>query len=177
VREDLEPGEEVVEVAQPAVPVLRGELVTLRPVQPRDAARLAEILTHPGVAEWWPGYDLARVEQEITGEADGQVIGLVQYAEENDPDYRHAGVDVTLHPDWHGRGLGADAVRTLARHLFADRGHHRITIDPAAHNERAIRSYLRVGFRPVGVMRRYERGPDGIWHDGLLMDLLQEDLR
>jgi aminoglycoside 6'-N-acetyltransferase len=175
-------------VAEPAVPRLHGELVTLRPVQPRDAERLAEILTHPGVAEWWPGYDLDRVEQEITGdadeetvvfavEADGQVIGLVQYAEENDPDYRHAGVDVTLHPDWHGRGLGADAVRTLARHLFEDRGHHRITIDPAAHNQRAIRSYQRVGFRPVGVMRRYERGPDGTWHDGLLMDLLPEELR
>jgi aminoglycoside 6'-N-acetyltransferase len=25
-------------------------------------------------------------------------------------------------------------------------------------------------------MRRYERGPDGTWHDGLLMDLLPEDL-
>jgi aminoglycoside 6'-N-acetyltransferase len=180
--------EEVIELARPAIPVLSGEVVTLRPVQPRDAERLAEILTHPGVAEWWPGYDLDKVEREITGdadeetvvfavEADRQVIGLVQYAEEEDPMYRHAGIDVTLHPDWHGRGLGADAVRTLARHLFEDRGHHRVTIDPAAHNQRAIRSYLRVGFRPVGVMRRYERGPDGTWHDGLLMDLLPEELR
>jgi aminoglycoside 6'-N-acetyltransferase len=25
-------------------------------------------------------------------------------------------------------------------------------------------------------MRRYERGVDGTWHDGLLMDLLAEDL-
>jgi aminoglycoside 6'-N-acetyltransferase len=177
----------VVEVPDPAVPVLHGELVTLRPVEPRDAERLAEILAHPGVAEWWPGFDLDRVRREITGdaddetavfavEADGQVIGLVQYAEEDDPDYRHAGVDVTLHPRWHGRGLGADTVRTVARHLFQDRGHHRITIDPAAHNERAIRSYLRVGFRPVGVLRRYERSPDGTWHDGLLMDLLPEEL-
>jgi aminoglycoside 6'-N-acetyltransferase len=33
-----------------------------------------------------------------------------------------------------------------------------------------------VGFQPVGVLRRYERGPDGSWHDGLLMDLLPEDL-
>jgi aminoglycoside 6'-N-acetyltransferase len=28
----------------------------------------------------------------------------------------------------------------------------------------------------VGVMRRYERGPDGQWRDALLMDLLREDL-
>jgi aminoglycoside 6'-N-acetyltransferase len=170
----------------PGVPVLRGERVTLRPVEAGDAERLAEILTHPEVAQWWPGFDLDRVRREVTGdeddtvvfavEADGQVVGLVQYAEEDDPDYRHASVDVTLHPDWWGRGLGVDAVRRLARHLFEDRGHHRVTIDPAAHNERAIRAYRRVGFRPVGVMRRYERGADGTWHDGLLMDLLPEDL-
>jgi len=173
-------------MSAPAAPVLHGEMVTLRPAQPRDAERLAEVLTHPGVAEWWPGFDLDKVQQEMIDptdgtvvfavEAGGQVIGLVQYAEEDDPMYRHAGVDVLLHPRWHGRGLGADAVRTVARHLFEDRGHHRITIDPAAHNQRAIRSYLRVGFRPVGVMRRYERGTDGTWHDGLLLDLLPEDL-
>jgi hypothetical protein len=42
-------------MAERVVPVLRGELVTLRQVEPRDAERLAEILTHPAVAEWWPG--------------------------------------------------------------------------------------------------------------------------
>ena len=76
-----------------------------------------------------------------------------------------------------GAGLGAEAVRTLARHLIADRGHHRLTIDPAAANDRAIRAYERVGFRAVGLTRRYERGPDGAWRDGLLMDLLAEELR
>ena len=36
----------------------------------------------------------------------------------------------------------------------------------------------RATFRPVGVMRRYERDADGSgWHDGLLMDLLAEELR
>jgi aminoglycoside 6'-N-acetyltransferase len=164
---------------------LRGAVVNLRPAGPGDAERLAEILTHPEIARWWPGFDLERVREDVLGdedsvvyavEADGQVIGLVQYAEETDPEYRHASIDVTLHPDWHRRGLGADAVRTLARHLFDGCGHHRITIDPAAHNERAVRSYIRVGFRPVGVMRRYELGADGTWHDGLLMDLLPEEL-
>jgi aminoglycoside 6'-N-acetyltransferase len=165
---------------------LHGEVVHVRPVTASDAARLTEILTHPGVARWWGRWDLDRVQAEVIDpddgtvtfavEVDGQVIGLVQYAEEDDPDYRHASIDISLHPTWHGRGLGADAVRTLARYLFEHRGHHRITIDPAAHNQRAIRSYQRVGFRPVGVMRRYERGGDGSWHDGLLMDLLPEDL-
>jgi len=29
----------------------------------------------------------------------------------------------------------------------------------------------------VGRMRQYERGPDGTWHDCLLMDMLAEELR
>ncbi len=173
-------------MTEPGEASLRGALVSLRPAVAGDAARLAEILGEVGVAEWWHGYDLDRVKREVlhpaAGEASfvvesgGDVIGLVQYWEQNEPDYRHAGIDISLHPAWHGRGLGADAVRTLARYLFEHRGHHRIVIDPAAGNERAIRSYRRVGFRPVGIMRRYERGADGSWHDGLLMDLLPEDL-
>ena len=167
--------------------VLRGERVVLRDATEADVPRLAEILATPEVAAWWPPEtedDMRRrvVEGEpgtrtwavVCGEA---VIGMIQDWEETDPEYRHAGIDISLDPAWHGRGLGADAIRTLARHLFEDRGHHRITIDPAAHNAVAIRCYERVGFRPVGVMRRYERGPDGTFHDGLLMDMLPEDLR
>ena len=77
-----------------------------------------------------------------------------------------------MHSRFQGRGLGTDAVRTLARYLLEVRGHHRLTIDPAADNARAIRTYEKVGFKPVGVMRRYERGVDGTYHDGLLMDML-----
>ncbi len=67
-------------------------------------------------------------------------------------------------------------MRLLATFLFERRGHHRITIDPAAANQRAIRCYAKAGFRPVGLMRQYERGADGHFHDGLLMDLLRSDL-
>ncbi len=165
---------------------LHGEFVTLRRTVPEDAARLLEIFSEPAVTEWWGRWDLAKVQRKMIDREDdtvvyvvlhdGVTIGLVQYAEENDPDYRHAGIDIALHPGWHGRGFGSDTIRTLARHLFQHRGHHRITIDPATHNHRAIRSYERVGFRPVGVMRQYERGPDGTWHGGLLMDLLRDEL-
>jgi aminoglycoside 6'-N-acetyltransferase len=58
---------------------------------------------------------------------------------------------------------------------FAKKGHHRFTIDPNVANERAIRSYAPVGFKPVGVLRAYERDPDGGWCDGLLMDLIVLD--
>ena len=98
---------------------------------------------------------------------------MAQFCEEPEPKYRHAGIDLFLDPAVHGRGIGTEAVRRVVRHLIDDRGHHRVTIDPAADNAAAIRSYEKAGFRPVGVMRRYERDVDGDgWHDGLLMDLI-----
>ena len=110
-------------------------------------------------------------------EVGGEFAGSIQAAEEKDGDYRHAGIDIFMHSRFQGRGLGTDAVRTLARYLLEVRGHHRLTIDPAADNARAIRTYEKVGFKPVGVMRRYERGKDGTYHDGLLMDMLAGELR
>ena len=167
-------------------PVLRGQHVVLRPIRVEDRLRLRSILAEPNVAEWWtPGSPDHAVDEWLEPTADsativvelgGVVIGSIQYTEEPGADYRHAGIDVFLDTAHHGQGLGSDAVRTMARYLIEVRGHHRLTIDPAAANERAIRAYRRVGFRPVGVMRNYERGADGTWHDNLLLDLLAGDL-
>jgi aminoglycoside 6'-N-acetyltransferase len=161
---------------------LPGARVLLRPLEEGDFGRLAEIGAEPEVARWWPDIAVAELAEKAAGEEDGtvaltveregRVVGMIQFHEETTPDFRHAGIDIFLATESHGQGLGADAVRTLARHLFDERGHHRLTIDPAAANERAIRCYERVGFRRVGIMRRYWRGPDGEWHDGLLLDLL-----
>jgi aminoglycoside 6'-N-acetyltransferase len=164
---------------------LRGARVVLRPLAEHDAPRLAELGADPSVARWWPGITEAYVLATLGGAeestpfavlAHGEVAGLIQYYEEDDPEYRHAGIDVFLGAPFQGHGLGTDAVATLARHLVHDRGHHRLIIDPAAENAAAIRCYERVGFRRVGVMREHWRRPDGAWHDGLLMDLLARDL-
>ena len=165
-------------------PRLRGERVTLRPLEAADVPRLAMIAAEPEVAHWWLGLseedlvELAGPEEETVPfvvELDGETIGLAQVGEETEPDYRHVGFDIFLATAVRGRGLGREALGLAVRH-FAARGHHRFTIDPGLANERAIRSYAAVGFRPVGVMRAYERGRDGTWHDNLLMDLLVRDL-
>jgi aminoglycoside 6'-N-acetyltransferase len=165
---------------------LEGTLVTLRPAGQADIPELARIRANPEVARWWRGGKdmVAAVAEDLAEEGtetfvvvhDGRVAGAIQWHAEDERDYRHAGIDIYLDPALRGRGLGTDAVRTLARYLIADRGHHRLVIDPAADNAAAIRCYSKVGFRPVGLMRRYERGLDGTWHDGLLMDLLAEEL-
>ena len=154
----------------------------LRPLAPGDEHELLRIHATPEVARWWdhPAEGFPWTDDpestRLTIEVDGAIAGLIQFFEEREPKYRHAGIDVFLDPALHGRGLGTEAVRRVVRHLIDDRGHHRITIDPAAANTAAIRTYEKVGFRPVGVMRRYERDVDGQgWHDGLLMELLAGD--
>ena len=165
--------------------MLQGERVTLSPVAPEHVGPLRALFSEPEVAEAWPGDNLSRLDDRLGGdddavglviEHDGRVVGFIQYFEETDPNYRNAGIDIVLHPAWCNQGLGTDAVRTLARHLFEDRHHHRLIIDPRVSNRRAIASYRKVGFREVGVMRQYELGNDGTWHDGLLMDLLKDEL-
>jgi aminoglycoside 6'-N-acetyltransferase len=164
---------------------LTGQLVRLRPVRPGDEARLAAILAEPSVARWWTAASEAGAAADwLAGEAvhlviehEGTVVGSLQVEQELHPDYESASIDLFLASSAQGRGLGPDAVRAISRYLIEDRGHHRLTIDPNVANENAIRAYAKVGFRPVGVMRSYERNADGTWHDNLLMDLLAGELQ
>ncbi len=165
-------------------PTLRDDSVTLRPLEEGDLDELADVVAGPGVREWWNALadrerllaDLRNGGSAFAIEVDGMLAGWLGFNEETDPDYRHASLDIFLAPSFQGKGLGPAALWLATGWLIAERGHHRITIDPARDNERAIRAYTAVGFRPVGVMRRYERRADGSWHDNLLMDLLAEEV-
>jgi aminoglycoside 6'-N-acetyltransferase len=157
--------------------------VILRPLEPRDVAELRRIRETPEVKRWWDrveeGFPLTDEPEatRLTIEVDGVAAGMVQFSEEEEPKYRHASIDLFLDPSLHGRGLGTEAVRRVVRILVEERGHHRITIDPAAENVAALRAYERAGFKPVGTMRQSERDADGAgWHDSLLMELLADEL-
>lgn len=164
---------------------ITGRRVVLRPLPPTRFMEFAQrVVADPEARPWWSEETPAVVGWLEEPDAypyiivaDGEEAGIIVATEETDPFYRHAGIDVTLFSPFIGKGLGSDALRALCRHLFNVRGHHRITIDPAAMNTRAVAAYERVGFKRVGILRQYERGPDGTWRDGLLMDMLPEDLK
>ncbi|MDX6690577.1 MAG: aminoglycoside 6-N-acetyltransferase [Solirubrobacteraceae bacterium] len=161
-------------------PTLHTHRLTLRPLEDHDADALVAIIDRPGVREWWGTENtcenLLEDQPAFAIDVDGELAGWLGYWEEEDGDYHHASMDIFLAPEFQGGGLGPAALRLVARWLVDERGHHRLTIDPDVRNERAIRAYEAIGFRRVGIMRRYSRGPDWEWHDGLLMDLLAEEL-
>ncbi len=164
-----------------AVAEVAGPEITLTPTVEQDGPALRALHSTPEVVEWWdqpdPGFPM-HDEPESTrftiryAEA---IVGLVQYGEENEPKYRSASVDIFVGPAFHNRGIGTDALRKVVGLLITERGHHRVTIDPAAHNHAAIRCYEKAGFKPVGLMRLAERDSDGKgWHDALMMELVIE---
>ncbi len=162
------------------LPILSSARLTLRPIADADLDGLVALVAAPSVAEWWgPADEEAALRAELRNEgrafvleAGGELAGWLGF----DDGYNHASLDVVLDAPHQDRGLGSEALRAAIGWLV-ETGYRRFTIDPAVANSRAIRAYEAVGFRAVGVMRSYEQGPDGSWHDNLLMDLLAEELR
>jgi aminoglycoside 6'-N-acetyltransferase len=161
--------------------------VRLRPIVASDRDGIIEIRQLDAVARWWRGNDLRREFDDDMAADDlhqfaievrkGTVVGMIQFGEEDDPDYRHASIDLFVDPAFHRQGIASDAIATMVKYLFEQKHHHRLVIDPSVENTAAIACYSKVGFKPVGIMRAYERRADGTWSDGLLMDLLRTDPR
>ena len=157
---------------------LRSERVVLRLTTTHDVDALRTIRDTPTVCRWWghasdqPGWPLDEPDTtSCTVWHGGEIIGFVQWYQNENPKYRHAGIDLFLVDAATGQGLGREVVTRVRQHLVDDLGHHRIVIDPAAHNMRAIACYTACGFRTVGTMHRYEQDDVGDgWHDGLLME-------
>ena len=137
--------------------LVRGRLTQVRPADADDVDRLVAWHADPEVSRYWDGETFTRreieerlaradVEAWIVEEA-GEPVGYLQVHPE--------GLDMFLIPLARGRGLGPDAARAMARHLVDERGRPRVTVDPYAWNEGAIRAWERAGFVEVS---RHEVG-------------------
>ena len=86
--------------------------ITLRPATPADEERLWEILQEPEIVRWWGHEAREDLQSHLAGreqavpfviEHAGATAGMIQYCEENDPEFRHAGIDIYLTARLHGR--------------------------------------------------------------------------
>jgi aminoglycoside 6'-N-acetyltransferase len=140
--------------------MVSGALTTLRRATAADADLLVEWHAHPDVARYWDDETFTREEMlerlrraevdHFIVEADDKPVGYLQAWREGDT----GGIDMFLMPEARGRGLGPDAAVALACHL-RNEGWTRITVDPYASNERAIRAWRKAGF-----VDQEERPPD-----------------
>jgi aminoglycoside 6'-N-acetyltransferase len=139
--------------------LVRGRLTTLRPADASDVDRLVVWHADPDVSRYWDGEtftcrEMAErlVREDVEAwivEERGEPVGYLQV--------HPAGLDMFLIPSARGRGLGPDAARAMAEHLVEERGHERVTVDPYAWNDGAVRAWERAGFVEVS---RHEADDD-----------------
>jgi RimJ/RimL family protein N-acetyltransferase len=85
--------------------------------------------------------------------ADDTLIGFVAFDGIN---WEHGESFVAIgigDPAYRGNGYGTDAMRVMLRYGFMELNLYRIQLDAFSYNERAIRSYLKVGFVEDGRQR------------------------
>ena len=187
----------------PAVPLLVGERVVLRPFSPADIDAMGPVLADPDVlrltASAHSTAEVAELSARPTLDArtrtwyatradqpDRLDLALVDRASdacvgeavinEWSPEDRSANLRILIGPAGRDRGLGTEAVRLLVDHAFAATDLERISLEVLASNPRARRVYARVGFVEEGRLRAASRF-DGEPVDVIVMALLRTDPR
>jgi RimJ/RimL family protein N-acetyltransferase len=162
--------------------VLKGDLVTLRPIEADDYERLAafindvevELLAGNGpprprsraaVAKFW---DAATERGDLVFgiEADGRLIGSCSLGSlDAVSQTAELGIGIGERDYW-SRGYGREAVRLLVDYGFRLRNLRKIWLSVLDDNPRAIRAYEAVGFVEEGRQRAH------VWRNGEYVDVL-----
>jgi len=105
---------------------------------------------------------------------DGRLIGDIELTEIA---WRSGDAELVVRigdPDCRGMGMGASAVRAMLGAAFDRLNLARVYLRVCADNRRAIRCYLKCGFRREGVVRR-KLGPNGEARQVVLMTIMRSD--
>ena len=76
--------------------------------------------------------------------------------------------------DCWGKGYGTEALKILIEYGFNTLNLHRVELETYGFNERAFKSYLKVGFREEG-RRREAIFANGAYHDAIMLGLLRSE--
>lgn len=168
---------------------IQNERLTIRELVDADKSLLVKWLSDPEVLRFYEGrdrpLDLAQVEKDFYGEADGETrclilynevpIGYVQFypvGEEERQIYGYSDSSEILYgmdqfigePVFWNKGIGTQLVEMIVAYLLTDKKAERIVMDPQTWNERAIRCYEKCGFKKVKLLPKHE------WHEGEYRD-------
>jgi diamine N-acetyltransferase len=134
------------------------------PVTAEMVAAKYERILHAEAELWFLIYERS-TSRPIGQTSFSQMVRLYQTAEFN--------ISIGAKDCW-GKGYGTETTRLMLRYAFATLGFNMIWLRAQSSNERAIRAYLRAGFREAGRLREAQRiGQDAI--DIIYMDCLARE--
>lgn len=173
--------------------LLEGDLVRLAALTRDDLPQLVQWrdnievrrLMEPGpikpetLAHMTDRYDKLRKEQNsyyfaVRALTDDQLLGWCNVRSiQWQPRWAKIGIMIGDPAQW-DRGYGSDATRVLLKFCFMELVLHRVQLKVISYNQRAIRSYQKVGFKEEGTLREVIRR-DGQFHDVVQMALLRHE--
>lgn len=174
----------------PLAPVPRGERLLLRPIEDADTAAVVRWRNAPHVrANLYGQTELTEamhrnwMETQVRAGKCAQFM-IVPHGEcpvgttflkNITPEHRRAEFGIFIGERRAlGKGYGLEATALIVRHGFATLGLNKIWLSVFAENLTAIRCYSAVGFAKAGLLRQEYRR-DGVFHDVVLMELLEEE--
>jgi RimJ/RimL family protein N-acetyltransferase len=168
-----------------------GDKIYFRALERADAAVLAPWMNDPEVTRQLTHYRPISVDQEehflgkldhstgdivvgIVRKVDDQLLGAIGL-HEIDARSRRArlGVFIGSRDEW-GKGFGSEAVTLMVAYGFDTLNLNRIELHVYEYNERARRTYDRVGFKPEGVLRQHQFREGRFW-DTIAMAILRDE--
>jgi ribosomal-protein-alanine N-acetyltransferase len=167
------------------VPVLRGDGVLLRPVEPSDHPLILAWQNDPEVW-WWMDYERTFTLEDIhESEAraleeghpfliegpPGRPIGRIGLNRFSERDATCSLYVFIGESDAWGHGLGPDAIRTLLAWGFDTFGLHLVELWGLSTNARAMRAYEKIGFRVDGTLRDRSLKSDGERYDRTVLSI------
>jgi len=144
-----------------SAPRMRSPRLTYRPIEARDAGRIAMLagdwdiarmtsrIPHPYTivdADLW----IASIDDDEFVRAillGGELIGAVGYIR-HEP--KQAEIGYWIGKPWWGKGYATEAARTLVDHCFQETGFEQLTCGHFVDNAGSARVIRKLGFRPVG---------------------------
>lgn len=172
--------------------IFQGESVHLRPFEPERESKLFATwnqnsqymtLLDSGPANLWPASMIKEwIEKErrfdysfvIIPNGSETPIGMVGLDGLN-WSARNAWVGIGIgEPEYWGKGYGTDAMRIILRFAFLELNLWRVNLNVFEYNERAQKSYLKVGFREEGRLRQWMKRDGRRW-DLIYMGVLRSD--
>jgi len=173
--------------------ILKGKLVTLRPLSLKDAPDYCRWLADREVTQflsrWFhQGPPTLKEEKEwikksfkekddlnfSIDSADGVHIGSVSLKDiDRENDHAEYGIFIGDKKYW-GQGCGTEAGRLIIDYGFRKLKLHMIYLRMIGFNIRGEKSYRKIGFKPAGVYRQAMK-LRGVYHDSKSMDLLREE--
>ena len=176
-------------------PVLRGEMVVLRPTRADDADAMWEMVNDPegmrltGTTTVFTRDQVDRWCAEVSARDDRLDLAITHGTDEYlgeivlnemDAHARSANLRLVLRPGQRGRGFGGEAISLVLGHAFAEPpeglGLHRVSLDVLSINPRARMLYESLGFVVEGRLRESHRDGD-FWCDSIVMAVLEDDFR